>query len=351
MKVLLIMTRATDYREAFLSELANQVELTVVAQPCELEGLFPPENRSGYKYIEIIPRRRFGFFWQPGLRKVIHHNSWDIVCVTLNLRQLSSLFLFFTSPSFWSKWVWWGHILGKSESKIIKFIKKYMINKASACLTYGKWSLKRLKEELDIEAISFNNTEIKENEFRIGHFTEHQEVRLLFVGRYQSRKKLDRLIELAKSRKDVYIRLVGPGMENLQIPSELIKNGRTATYGRTIGQELNRHFDWADLVVSPGHVGLLVMNAARHGKGIVIDSGSDHAPEFYVAKEAGQPFISFCSQDNINQFIDQVKNNPSLVKKWAKDLQGLAKQCYTVEKMVNTHINLFNEIAKRYKKV
>ncbi len=344
MKVLLILNHAPDYRESFLRELGSQVDLTVVAQPCDPDGLTPPDERVHYRYVEIVPFKFFGLFWQPGLRSILHERPWDVVCVSANLRHISRLFLFLTHQSHRERWVWWGHILGRSESKILSIFRKYLVSNAACCLVHGKSIAACLNEEFGVNAVSFNNTEIKENELRQGVFEEHKELRLLFVGRYQPRKQLERLVALVDRMDSVQVRLIGPGMETLSIPSDLLASGRMEIFDRTVGNELNSHFDWADLVVNPGHVGLLVMNAARHGKGIVIDSDSDHAPEFYLAKEAEQPFIPFADIHAVEQFVTEVRKNRALLQHWGAVLQKKAKQEYTIEAMVGTHVRVFESL-------
>lgn len=154
-----------------------------------------------------------------------------------------------------------------------------------------------------------------------------------------------RLVDLAERRKDVQVRLVGPGMEELSIPQHLITSGRVKVFGRTIGEALIPHFDWADLVANPGHAGLLVMNAARHGKGIVIDSKSEHAPEYYLAVEAGQPFVRFDEKHDVDEFIQRLLFDSSLAKSLGKKLQEKARKDYTIEHMVKVHLNVFWKVA------
>jgi glycosyltransferase involved in cell wall biosynthesis len=134
-------------------------------------------------------------------------------------------------------------------------------------------------------------------------------------------------------------------MEKLKVPAELRSLARVEVYGRTVGDELRPHFDWADLVVSPGDVGLLVTNAARHGKGILIDADSDHGPEYWLAKEANQPFISFGDVEVVYKFVEEVLTDRVALRHWGETLQAVAKSEYTVEQMVQRHIGVFHAIA------
>jgi glycosyltransferase involved in cell wall biosynthesis len=346
LKVLLIIDHAPDYREAFFRELGENVDLTVAAQPCRAAGLAPPERRAGYRYIEVPARQFKGFYWQPGLKKLLYKENWDVVCFDINLRQLARLFLFVTNRKWWARWVWRGHVFGKNSSGLLDALRKFMLKHGAACLAYSELIARHVFDRYGIEAVSFNNTQVSKEEFRGGKFNEHPGLRLLFVGRNQPRKNLDRLIHLAKQRPDIRIRLIGPEMKKLNVPEELTHSGRIEIVGRTVGNELNPHFDWADLVVNPGHVGLLVMNAAKHGKGIVVDSGSEHAPEYWLAKEAGQPFISFGDMQEVNRFIDDVLVNRWKLQHWGRQLQDMAKEKYTIEYMAEAHLRVFEKVAK-----
>jgi len=345
LKILLVIDHAPDYRETFFRELGRQVDLTVVAQPCEPDGLAAPDKRLDYRYIEIHTTRFMGFFWQPGLGKLLHKGHWDVVCFDINLRHVARLLLFLKNSSYWNKWVWRGLIFGQNSLKIIGAIRKFLIKRAAACLVYSEEVARRVKYEYGAEAISFNNTEVKRDEFRPGKFNaDHEGIKMIFVGTCKPRKKLERLIKLVERRTDVKIRLIGPGMESLVIPEGLKDTGRLKIFGRTTGEKLNLHFDWADLVVSPGNVGLLVMNAARHEKGIVVDNNSYHGPEHWLAKEAGQPFISFGDQEEVDRFIEDVLENRWKLKHWGQQLQDLARKRYTIEYMAEAHFKVFERI-------
>lgn len=349
MKTLLILNHAPDYRESFLRELSKKVELTVVAQPCEQDRLTPPGKRGSYRYVEIPSKRFLGIQWQKDINKHLHFNDYDVVCCNLNPRQIPWILHFLKNKKLQQKWIWWGPFIGQSNARPIRMLKNNVIAKAAACLTYSEPIAGQLTQEHGVYALSFNNTEIMAGEFVDGSFDKHPEIRLLFVGRWQPRKRLERLIELANRREDVHVRLIGPGMENLTVNPSLTDSGRCSIIGRAVGKELIPHFHWADMVANPGHAGLLVMNAARHGKGIVIDAESNHAPEYWLAKEAGQPFIPFAEHSAVDHFIDSINNDRSLLTKWAAQLQNIAREKYTVEHMAEAHLQVFNHILKSKK--
>ncbi|WP_319525405.1 glycosyltransferase [uncultured Desulfosarcina sp.] len=345
MKVLLILDHAPDYRESFLRELSNHVSLTVGAQPCEQDGLAAPDRSNDYTYVDLPSRRFMGIFWQPHLEAILLSEKWDVICCDFNLRHFARLFYFLKYRRLHQRWIWRGLIFGSNKNAAINAVRKFFLKGSAACLVYSDEVAEKIKEDFGLSAVSFNNTEVKQDEFRKGFFDNHNELRLLFVGTFKPRKQIGRLVALAQRRSDVHVRVVGPGMEQLDLPVELKAMDRITILDRTTGQALNRHFDWADLVVSPGNVGLLVMNAARHGKGIVVDNNSYHGPEHWLAKKAGQPFISFGSANDVDEFIQKVMNNRELLQQWAEQLQNLAKEKYTVEYMVQAHYQTFKAVA------
>lgn len=343
--VLLVLDHAPDYRETFFRQLGSMTKLTVVAQPCEPEGLTAPLERKGYEYLEIPTKRVGGMYWQPGLRALTSLREWDVICMGINLRHTARIVTFISLPNTWKKWVWRGHIFGRAESETINFVRGWLLRRSAGCLAYSQIQSNEVVRRFGVNAVSFNNSEVRACEFRPGsHSLEDHVLKLLFVGRYQPRKRLERLIDLASRRSDIFIRLVGPDMDKIDVPQDLKETGRVQRFGKTSGDALNQHFDWADMVANPGHVGLLVMNAARHQKGIIIDSESRHAPEYWLAKQAEQPFVDFSDASAIDEFLDSVIAHPISARDWAVRLQELAKKEYTVEYMVEAHLDVFNKV-------
>lgn len=348
MRVLMLLDSAPDYREMFLRELGKRVELTVVARPCSEHCLSDPAQRTGYAYMEIPARRLGRLAWQPGLRRLIRSAQWDVICAVFNVRNLSRVWAYATYSRRSENWVWWGQVAGRAQGYVADAIRKLLLRNAVACLTYSEGLARTLRKRYGVMAFSFNNSEVSIREFRRPVYrTAGEDVRLLFVGRNQPRKRLERLIQMAETFPYVRVRLIGPGMERLSIPKPLIASGRVAVFGRLRDDDLNPHFDWADLVVSPGHVGLLVLNAARHGKAIAIDADSRHAPEVWLARKARQPFVSFGRVDEVSRFLEYIRGNREQLKRWGKDLQDLAKAEWTIEHMVEVHLRVFEMAARR----
>ena len=157
---------------------------------------------------------------------------------------------------------------------------------------------------------------------------------LLFVGRYQKRKNIEILIDLLKRKPNVELTLVGPGMlENFSNISQ--KNLKII--GPTDNNKLDSIFNTVDLVVNPGHLGLLISNAARYGKPIAISNTYDHAPEVSLAYASDQFFLDFDNNIELNQFIEYCLNNKNIIKKKGNELQRISKDRYNLQYMVKVH--------------
>ncbi|MFW5811880.1 MAG: hypothetical protein ACOCWS_02760, partial [Alkalispirochaetaceae bacterium] len=205
-RVLMILNNAPDYREPFLRELSREVDLTLVARPCEPDGLTPPTERVGYRYLEIPAKRFLGFLWQPGLSQVVDEGDWDTLGVSLNMRDIGRILLFLRHKALRSRWVWWGHVFGRTPLKLLDRLRSFLLTRGAGALVFTEGVAQEVRERYGVEATAFNNTQVKEEEFRPGSFEEHPGLRLLFVGRLQPRKRLERLVALAERDSRVAVR-------------------------------------------------------------------------------------------------------------------------------------------------
>jgi glycosyltransferase involved in cell wall biosynthesis len=120
---------------------------------------------------------------------------------------------------------------------------------------------------------------------------------------------------------------------------------RVEYFGAAQGAALAEHFAWCDVVASPGHIGLLAVNAAQHGRPLVIQDNVVHAPEVIVAREAGQVFIDFECEDRVDALIERIKNDRQWLADLGKELQRVGVEGYTIEHMVARHVEVFDKVA------
>ena len=348
MKVLLCVDHAPLYREPFFSGLAKECDLTVIASDGVDLKLAYPKVREGYRYLQLEKKSIFKYFlWQKGLVNEVLNNDYDVVCMSFNLRHLDRMLAFFFYRHRAKSWVWRGHIFGGFNNKIVNKFRIFLLRRARATLVYSELITTRLSALGYSGAVSFNNSEVLSDDFRapVKRFLGKSGFRLLFVGRAQKRKKLERLVGLAKRRKDVFVRLVGPGMDELDLSNSDGNQGNIEVFPQTTGPELDHHFEWCDFVANPGHVGLLVMNSARYGVPIVIDNNSSHAPEVWLAREANQVFISWGDDEVVDSFLGSLSAGEIDLFRVGLELQTVACSKYTVEHMVTQHLLVFKDVC------
>lgn len=343
MKVLFVLDHAPDYREAFLRYLGSKCNLIVVAQPCKWDNLKPPKLRSGYRYIELSKSYgktiRFNF----ELRGIIKLNTPDIICVALNLRHPFRIINFLSLKKYRKRWIWWGQIFGNNDFTVLVNLKKLLIKKSAGCLVYTEDIVERLNIP---NVISFDNSQFAEKDYvKLTNNLSMKTFNCLFVGRPQARKRLEMLFDLTSKYDFIKIRLVGPGMKSFFQSFPEHKNIKL--FEGATGLELQEHFSWSNLVINPGHVGLLVMNAACHNRPIVIDSEVDHAPEVILAKQANQYFIDFTNEETVNCFFNDLLKNPKQLVEKGEEIFFVAKTKYTIEKMATKHMDMFVEVMDK----
>lgn len=343
-RVLLVLDHAPDYREEFLAELATRCRLTVLAQPCRMDGLTEPGKRSDYEYIPGLTRKFGPLRWMPGFSQILHSEQWDVLCVALNFRHPWRFIPFLLSPGLRRRWLWWGHVYGRNESSLLAAIRRWFLKRGAGVLVYSEEIAARLSNEsASIKALSFNNTHSRKGDYVSAPLRDDggSEARFLFVGRPQERKRLHVLVDMARRRPDVRVRLVGPSMESFAAEHLGGVPDNVELFGAAHGKELTNHFEWCDMVANPGHIGLLAVNAAEHGRAVAVQEGVTHAPEVALAREAGQVFLDFEDSERVDRLIETIKGN----RRWLKDLSAriaeIGREKYTIEYMVEKHLEAF----------
>lgn len=119
---------------------------------------------------------------------------------------------------------------------------------------------------------------------------ENRPVRILFVGRLQSRKRIDLLLRACQTiQKPIELRIVGDGpsrKEWSQLAAQILPT--TLFTGSQTGQDLEKHYLWADLFVLPGTGGLAVQEAMAHGLPVIVAQGDGTQGDLVTADTGWQ---------------------------------------------------------------
>lgn len=336
-KVVYILNNAPNYRDVFLKELGKYVELTVVSYSGKSSNLKDPGLRENYKFIELKDKRVFGISYQ--LKEFTALNGdFDVYIIGFDIHRPFRFLNLFRNK----RVIFAGLIYGRNEKNAItRFARKNIIPLADGVLVYSELVKEKLSKEINKPIISFNNTSFSINDIipLPFHFKDN-ELNLLWVGRYQKRKKIERLLDIARRDKRVNLRLIGPGMkENIFIEKN---DDNIEVFSEAYDDELNNHFEWSHAVFNTGGAGLMVMNAARFERPIFIDNDSHHGPEIQLAIDASQDFLDFGNENEVDELVKKCITNRIFLIEKGSQLASVMKDKYTIEYMVQQYMKAIN---------
>lgn len=332
-RVVYIINAAPNYRDKFLRELGKYVDLTVVSFSGKKYNLKDPDQRQGYKFIELKHRSFLGISWNISeFRRAA--GDYDVIMVGFILRNIFRLLNIFRNKRVIAE----GLIYGKNDNYGIRFARKFLLNKCEGVLVYSQMVKDKLEKEIKKPIISFNNTSFSREEITPLPYKNLPEknINILWVGRYTKRKKVERLIKLANKDIRINLRLIGPKLST--ILNGYQENSRIEIFGAAYDNELREHFEWCHLVLNPGGAGLLVMNAGRFARPIVIDNNSHHGPEIQLAVESSQHFIDFGNTNEIEEVLNRYFKDPSALIEEGKHLSAVMYEKFTIEFMVSQYL-------------
>jgi glycosyltransferase involved in cell wall biosynthesis len=303
--------------------------------------------RKTLKYIQIFGN----FYWQKGA-VLLSLNSYRYYILTGEPYCLSTWIILLLNKLTGKKSIVWTHGWYGNETGLKKVIKKLFFGLTNSILLYGDYAKKIMISEgfepdklipiynsLDYDKQIKIREELKETSIYKDYFLNQNPV-LLFIGRIQSRKKVNLLIEAIQNFRlndtPCNLILIGEQTEGNCI-DELIEkydlDNYVWRYGpcfeeSTIGELIYN----ADLCVVPGDIGLTVMHSFVYGTPVLTHNNfPNHGPEF----EAIEPHVTgdFFEEDSLEDLCAKIKDWISLDSK-VKD--SIRSKCYeTISKKYN----------------
>ena len=271
--LLILQNTIRVYRKPLFNFLAEYYDVTVL--------------HSGEKILKksdlfneiVIPKKLvWKFNIQPKLqiRRIVR--DFDVVIAMFDVHwPYYFIPLFFNRQN---KYILWGHWY--STNRLINFVRNYLMRKADKLLMYGGQEIERMIKS----GISPDNIIIAPNTYYNKYPTDSSRSNkssFLFIGRLQAgtgqnSKRVDLLLRaFAKIekliRKDIVIDIVGDGDELDGLQKLALRLGiakKVKFYGHLDDDEsLIKLFSKSIAMVSPGHVGLSVLQAFSYGVPVV----------------------------------------------------------------------------------
>lgn len=228
-------------------------------------------------------------------------------------------------------------------------LEKQSIKKASCITTVSQYTANCAKDIFgvtDIKVIynGINQKVFRTNNQKIREFS-NRKFKLLFVGNSSIRKGFDLLPMIMNELGEQYeLYYTATPPKSLTIP----QNMKQLPYQET-ADDLAHTYNAMDALIFPSRLegfGLVVAEAMACGLP-VIATNSSALPELIDHKVNGL----LCDQDNIQSFVNAVKfmkDHPDQAKNYSEQSILKAKELFTVEKMIQSYITLYEEVLAKH---
>jgi glycosyltransferase involved in cell wall biosynthesis len=168
---------------------------------------------------------------------------------------------------------------------------------------------------------------------------------ILFVGRLQTRKRIDFLLHACAEIQNIKLTIIGDGPERARLESLAQEIYPSAEFtGAKHGAELKAYFEEADIFVLPGTGGLAVQEAMSYGLPIIVAQG-DGTQDDLVRKENGWQI----APDDYDSLISTMKDaltDVARLRRMGEASYRIAKDEINIEKMVDVFTSTLNSLTK-----
>ncbi len=165
---------------------------------------------------------------------------------------------------------------------------------------------------------------------------------LLFVGRLQSRKRVDSLLRAcAEMGSNPRLMIVGDGPERTALEALAKEVYPSADFiGAKHGADLKPYFEQADLFVLPGTGGLAVQEAMSHGLPVIVAKGDGTQDDLVRAENGWQ-----IQPEDHGALVSAIKNalsDRARLREMGKESFRIVAEEINIQKMVEVFVDALN---------
>lgn len=267
------------------------------------------------------------FYWQKGLCELVFNKSYKHFILTGEPYCLSTWYVLLMNKITGKKSYLWTHGWYGNESGLKRIVKKIFFGLSDTIFLYGDYARNLMINEgfAPRKLVTIYNSMDYDKQVQIrrnlsttriykDYFSNEYPV-LLYVGRIESRKKIELLIEaineLHLAKSPFNLMLIGKHSDETNI-HELISTYKLDkfvwNFGSCFDESVLGEFIYnADLCVVPGDIGLTTMHSFVYGLPVVTHNNfANHGPEF----EAIIPNVSgdFFKEDSVEDLCRKIKH-------------------------------------------
>jgi glycosyltransferase involved in cell wall biosynthesis len=351
------------YRAAFFEAVAEHCQggLSVFAgQPLPGEGIDPVNRLLKAKLVQarnwnfLNPGSTWYMCWQSGLIQWLEDWQPDVLIVEANPRYPTIGNAIRWMHGKGRKVIGWG--LGAPQIKgsfsgIRQKQRKYLIRSLDAVIAYSQQGAAQYRflgipaERVYVASNAVAPAPLNPPPGRPDSFTGQPNI--LFVGRLQSRKRVDRLIQACSAlpgalQPKLIIVGDGPAMSELRMLAEKIYPA-TQFAGAKHVSELEPYFARADLFVLPGTGGLAIQQAMAHGLPVIVAQG-DGTQDDLVREENGWQ-VPVDDQQALTTALQRALSDPARLRQKGDVSYRIVALEINLQKMVEVFIRAVNEVS------
>lgn len=368
LKVALQQRVVPEYRVPFLEKLANlpQIDLCVFSgSPHPREMIQTPTTPPDFDYTigknwHFFDHKLY-FCIQPGLKKWLREKAPQIVIMEANPRYLSSRFVL---PELKNKrigLIGWGLGVPKHDSRpssLRGLFRSNFLLQFDAIIAYSHTGRQQyIQSGIPAEkvVVAANATAARPTnpppDRGVGYRNGQPVV--LFVGRIQSRKKVDTLIRVC-SRIDPAIRpklwIVGEGSALSGLRSVAEKYfPETKFWGAQFGNDLNSIFAQADLFVLPGTGGLAIQEAMASALPVIVAEG-DGTQSNLVNEETGW-LVPPNDEEALLSILQTALHDPSRLRKMGTAAYRKVAEEVNIDQMAAVFTETILRVAQQKERI
>ncbi len=328
----------------------------------------PPE-KGGLRW-QFLHNRWFGglFLWQRGVLEIAGNPRYDTVVFFGSMYYLSTWIGTLIAKRRGKRVLMWTHGVYHNKGGFKEWVRRRFYSLADGLLLYGNQARNILIDRgvdarrlyvifnsLDHPAqVRFRESQARDSRSSIRKrlFEKPEKPLLMVIGRLIDRKKIDQLLSAMaqlKSAGNTYNLIIvgaGPEMDNLIAKTKAMDlKSEICFYGACHEEEeLAGLFSAADLCVSPGAIGLMVMHAMVYGLPVITHNDPlDQGPEFEAIIENRTG--AFFQKNDIGSLAEAIhtwlkanRNREDV----ARECQGIVDRYYTPEfqtKIINAAVS------------
>jgi glycosyltransferase involved in cell wall biosynthesis len=333
MKNLLILQNSIHhYRIPVYVELCKYYNVTVLHSGAKVMGIDRVFNEI------IMPNKKIGpFYIQSGILTQVASGEYDVIIAMFDVRWLNNVLAVFFKKN--ARFIFWGHRY--SNNVVINKVRDLLMLITDGILLYSNSEVVRMNSR----GIENSKIFVAPNTMYISNCSDGSSSiknSFIFVGRAQKRKQVDILIRSFSEILDripsyVKLNIIGSGVENENLKilaNQLNISDRVNFMGEIIDEEKLKYlFHQAYAYISPGPVGLSVLQSFAYGIPVVTNHSGKHGPEFSNLIPNNNALL-FNNFGELKEILVSLCVDSSLSSRLGKNAYEFYSNERTLEKMI-----------------